>query len=213
MQPKGALYAVCSCKTPCTITVTELGFFFNKSIAMPRLRHFLTFLLLSPVAAGLFGILHDQISYTIAPEYFTRFKFYQFQLLDPTIPERFRVAEIGFLASWWMGILLGLLSSLPAGLHKIPARFKAALFWSLPLMMGFTLFFALAGLGFGIWQTRQIALAHYGDWYLAPGVTDLRAYLCVGYMHNAAYLGGACAIPLGWLWHGIYWWRTRQRNQ
>jgi hypothetical protein len=29
---------------------------------------------LLPLIAGLYGALHDQLSFTIAPEYFTRFK-------------------------------------------------------------------------------------------------------------------------------------------
>ncbi len=28
--------------------------------------------------SGLYGIIHDQISYTVSPEYFTKFKFQQF---------------------------------------------------------------------------------------------------------------------------------------
>ncbi len=32
--------------------------------------------------AGLFGILHDEITFTLAPEYFTRMKFDQFRSAD-----------------------------------------------------------------------------------------------------------------------------------
>lgn len=43
---------------------------------------FLTVLLmiLACLIAGVYGALHNQISYTVAPEYFTKFKFYQFQI-------------------------------------------------------------------------------------------------------------------------------------
>ena len=30
--------------------------------------------------AGIYGALHNQISYSVAPEYFTQFKFIQFQI-------------------------------------------------------------------------------------------------------------------------------------
>ncbi|WP_271785384.1 hypothetical protein [Aquimarina algiphila] len=33
-----------------------------------------------PLIAGVYGILHDQISFSISPEYFTKFKFPQFQI-------------------------------------------------------------------------------------------------------------------------------------
>lgn len=55
--------------------------------------------------AGTFGILHDQITYTISPEYFTRMKFDQFKVWDMGFPRRVFVAEIGFLATWWVGLI------------------------------------------------------------------------------------------------------------
>jgi len=35
-------------------------------------------------------------------------------------------------------------------------------------------------------------------------VVDLRRFLCAGYMHNAAYLGGALSIPAAWLFHIVF---------
>jgi hypothetical protein len=57
------------------------------------------------VIAGCFGILHDQTTYTISPEYFTRMKFDQFRRADFGFPPRVFVAEIGFLATWWVGLI------------------------------------------------------------------------------------------------------------
>ena len=34
------------------------------------------------IMAGIYGILHDQLTYTISPEYYTKFKFYHFGLMD-----------------------------------------------------------------------------------------------------------------------------------
>lgn len=39
-------------------------------------------ILIAPIIGGLYGILHDQLTYTISPEYYTKFKFYQFGLMD-----------------------------------------------------------------------------------------------------------------------------------
>ncbi|MCX6857258.1 MAG: hypothetical protein NTV80_20405, partial [Verrucomicrobia bacterium] len=59
------------------------------------------------VIAGLYGIIHDQITFTIGYEYFTEFKFHQFHYLDKSQPERLIVTEIGFLATWWVGFFAG----------------------------------------------------------------------------------------------------------
>ncbi len=59
---------------------------------MKRLAFLLIFIPLAMLAAGLFGVLHDQISYSVSPEYFTKFKFLQFGLTDSDLPERVRAS-------------------------------------------------------------------------------------------------------------------------
>jgi hypothetical protein len=164
---------------------------------------FCAYLVLAILAAGLFGAIHDQISYTVSPEYFTCFKFPMFHLLDANIPERIRASQVGFLASWWMGIPLGLLTGLAGFIHADAAKMRSALVWSLPVIMGFVLLFALCGLFYGYIQTQAIDLAGYRGWYIPEGVQDLRGFLCAGYMHNSAYLGGVFAIPVAWLFHMV----------
>ena len=79
---------------------------------MPSMKKFallILALLAMPLIAGLYGALHDQVSFTISPEYFTRFKYDQFGF-DPQWfgGDRHTVALIGFLATWWVGALIGL---------------------------------------------------------------------------------------------------------
>lgn len=59
------------------------------------------------LVAGVYGILHDQVTFTISPEYFTKFKFEQFHWADRGLSERVFVGEIGFLATWWVGFFSG----------------------------------------------------------------------------------------------------------
>ncbi len=63
-------------------------------------------LLLSCLMAGLYGMLHNQISYTVSPEYFTSFKFRQ-SGVPPAMGDRAGAALVGWQASWWMGIVIG----------------------------------------------------------------------------------------------------------
>lgn len=170
-------------------------------MTMTKLRTFALYLLLAVIAAGLFGSLHDEISYTVSAEYFTKFKFIQFGLLDASVPERLRAAEVGFLASWWMGIPLGLFTGLAGFMHETAARMRRALLLSLPLIVAFTLVFALAGLALGCALTSQVDLASYQGWFIPDGLEQPRNFLCAGYMHNSAYLGGVLAIPVAWAFH------------
>jgi hypothetical protein len=120
---------------------------------MKKLGMFLLFLPAAGLVAGLFGMIHDQISYSISNGYFTKFNFIQFHLLDLDVPERIRVAEVGFLASWWMGVPLGLLCGLAGFVQRSPALMQRALIWPLLAIPAFALTFALAGLAYGWEQT------------------------------------------------------------
>ena len=55
--------------------------------------------LIGAVIAGVYGVLHDQITYAISPEYFTHMKFKQFHYADVGLGDRVFVATIGFLAA------------------------------------------------------------------------------------------------------------------
>ena len=46
------------------------------------------------LVAAVYGIVHDQITYSISPEYFTRLKFMQFHYADFGLPRRIFVAEV-----------------------------------------------------------------------------------------------------------------------
>ena len=171
------------------------------------MKKILTFFLFIPTAilvAGLFGVLHDQISYSVSNEYFTKFKFLQFHFLNPDVPERIRAAEVGFLASWWMGIPLGVLCGSAGFVQRSPALMRRALLWSLLVIAIFTLTIALTGLAYGWGHTRTIDIGSYRGWFVPPDVDNLRRFLCAGYMHNSAYLGGVLSIPAAWLFHFVF---------
>ncbi|WGR95487.1 hypothetical protein MTX26_06675 [Bradyrhizobium sp. ISRA443] len=165
---------------------------------------FLLFLPAAMLVAGIFGMVHDQISYSVSSEYFSKFKFIQFRLLDPHIPERIRVAEVGFLASWWMGLPLGVLCGAAGFIQRSPALMSRALMQSLIVVAVFTMVVALAGLAYGWVQTETLDAGTYRGWFIPRGVTELRRFLCVGYMHNAAYLGGGLSVAVAWIFHLLF---------
>ena len=107
-----------------------------------KLAVYLLLIGLAVLAAGLFGVAHNQISYTVSPEYFTKFKFWQFHLNDSPLPERIRASLVGFLAAWWMGIPLGLLIGAAGFMHHGHRRMLRVLLWSLAIATTFTLHLA-----------------------------------------------------------------------
>lgn len=74
---------------------------------MVKIVLFPVLLLAACLVAGLYGALHNQVSYTVSPAYFHELKFQQFD-----IPEHLRgrlgASLVGWYASWWIGLLLGI---------------------------------------------------------------------------------------------------------
>ena len=92
---------------------------------LPRM---LGYAVIGGLLAGMYGILHDQITYSISPEYFTHLKFDQFHYANFGLPQRVFVAEIGFLATWWVGFFSAwFIARLTVPAFSRPAAFRHSL--------------------------------------------------------------------------------------
>ena len=165
--------------------------FLLPSAAWPVLRKAALLALTGALIAGAFGILHDQITYTISPEYFTRLKFDQFRAADFGFPRRVFVAEIGFLATWWVGLIAAWFLARIA-LPKFHSPEKRVLS-AMAVLVGITIVFGVAGYFIGptLFENRP-------DWRAAldsMGVTDTTAFNRVAAIHLGSYAGAF----LGWI--------------
>jgi len=170
---------------------------------LKKISVFFLLIFIAVILASLYGIIHNQISYTVSSEYFTKLKFIQFGLLDTAIAERVRASMVGFLASWWMGIPIGVLISAVGFIHKGYKRMFKISFRSMLVAIIFTMFFGLCGLVYGYFQTSSINLNEYYGWRIPENIENIRRFLCAGYMHNSAYLGGVLSIFIAWTFHLI----------
>jgi len=175
-----------------------------------KLLIFFLLILIAILVTGVYGAGHDQVSYTISPEYFTRFKFHQFGLDHVSLPNRMRAAMVGWQASWWMGLPIGLIVGGVGWIHPAPGQMFKLTLVSFALILCITALFGLGGLAYGWWTTRQLDLAAYREvWFIPEGLVHVRRFLCVGHMHNASYLGGTLAILAGIIFHIVTYYRNR----
>lgn len=155
--------------------------------------------LIGALVAGAYGIVHDQITYTISPEYFTQLKFPQFHYADFGWGDRAFAATIGFLASWWVGGVAGWLLArrlLPQQPRRAAYR-QLVLGFACVLTMG--VIFGGGGYVYGLWRGPD---ADYSAWQWAVQrlqVQDLWAFVRVAYIHNASYLGGLAGLVIALL--------------
>ncbi len=155
---------------------------------MGKLPTFFLLLILAAFAAATFGALHNQLSYSVGPTYFTEFKFLQFAIPDTT-PDRLGASIVGVLASWWMGPLIALPAFL-YGLFAVPTArtYLAAGMGAVVLVILLATFGALAGLLGGIFASNTTLL----DAYLTtPDGPTRQDFLRAGFMHDASYIAGA----------------------
>ncbi|MEO5912947.1 MAG: hypothetical protein ABIS50_01855 [Luteolibacter sp.] len=154
--------------------------------------------------AGTFGIIHDQITYTISPEYFTRMKFDQFHAWDFGFPRRVFVAEIGFLATWWVGLIAAwFLARVALRKFQFPAK---SVMRTMASIVGFVVL-----LGVAAYFTGPSLLADRSGWresLESIRVIDQVAFNRVAAIHLASY-GGAL---IGWI-AAMAWFLSRPKSR
>jgi drug/metabolite transporter (DMT)-like permease len=160
----------------------------------------MTKLLLIPVLfvaaclfAGVYGALHNQISYTVCPEYFTKYKFHQFRI-DDRLPDRVGAAIVGWKAAWWMGIVIGILL-IPVGLVM---RGTGPYFWGMIRVFGVVTITTMC-VGIGALAVSYVTTSADVGNFTRYGneITNDVAFAHAGAMHNCSYLGGLMGIISG----------------
>lgn len=153
------------------------------------------------VVGGLYGIVHDQVTYSISEEYFTRNKFHQFAYARPSFDSpRWFAGIIGFLATWWVGALvawvLARVSISREGQLASPRRLAKsfAIVFSVAMAAGF------CGFLYGLWRKTTGYALTWHDWMNELGILNREAFMTVGYIHNASYLGGCLGMLAGILY-------------
>ncbi len=168
-------------------------------LVLQKLAALVLLLLAALLLCGLFGALHDQISYTVSREYFTLFKFVQFGI-DPEGGERLGAASVGLQATWWMGIPIGAVLGTVALFAPAARTMLRETLRTFALVTVIALAIGLLGLLWGWINFVVLSAPAPPDWYVPKGLQNLRPFLCAGAMHNASYLGGVVGLLIGAIW-------------
>ena len=167
----------------------------NKLIALILL------LIIAPILGGVYGIVHDQITYTISNEYYSKFKFIQFGLDNwgmgenigtENTPEiklnnpRIGAAIVGFLATWWVGMIIGIILGLLGLIHRNGKEMFKITMRATLITIGIALIVGIIGLIYG----KLFLASNPPNWFLPENLINRTNFIIVGSMHNFSYLGG-----------------------
>ncbi len=165
-------------------------------------------LIIAPILGGVYGILHDQITYSISEEYYSKFKFIQFGLenwgLGQNIgttekPEikldnpRFGASIVGTLATWWVGMIIGVILGFVGLIHKNGKMMFKTTIKAFLITTGIALLTGILGLVYG----KLFLTENRPNWYLPKNLIDFDSFIMVGSMHNFSYLGGLIGLIIG----------------
>ncbi len=141
---------------------------------------------LSILAAVLFGVVHDQVTARICVEYFTIGHPKILATESPTVLG----LVWGVIATWWVGLLLGVPLAIASIRGSAPGRTAVTLVRPIAILLAcMAAASALFGfVGYGLASNGVLVLMEP----LASRVPEGRhiAFLAVGWAHGASYLAG-----------------------
>jgi hypothetical protein len=164
---------------------------------MRKLKLFFFIIVITPLLCAVFGIIHDQVTYTISEEYYTKFKFIQFHLVDDgmnmQMDHRQGAMIVGAMATWWMGIPIGLFYA--SILVFYPADGPLYRIYFRTVLLTFIITALLSFIGYLAWKFEWIGSTE--GWFIPEDLSDRDSFICVGSIHNFSYIGGTAGLMAG----------------
>ncbi|MNQ44504.1 hypothetical protein D3C85_582640 [compost metagenome] len=157
----------------------------------------MAFIFISPIIAGVFGILHNQFTYTISDEFFTevlfeRFGFVQYGQDTP----RLTASIIGVWSTWWMGLITGFIFAIISLFHSNVRQMIKSIKRATLVTLVTSITFGLIGLCYGF-----LGFSRLNSSCCFPlQIHNIKSFIAVSEMHSFSYLGGAVGLFLGILW-------------
>lgn len=155
---------------------------------------------MSILACVIYGIIHDQITARLCVEYFTVFHAPLFGTDDPTLLG----IGWGILATWWVGLFLGVPLAMVSRAGKLPKRSANDLIRPLAVLM-----FVAACVATTAGIVGFVAASNGWIWMVEPWASRVPAekhilFLADLWAHNASYAAGFVGglVMMAIIWRG-----------
>jgi len=162
---------------------------------------FASFLIASPLIAGIYGGLLDEVSFVISPEFFSKFRLAEYHYSSSDLP--WQVAYTGFNNALLIGVLIGFPIALLTLFHK--SLVKAVRYGVISYVI-IILCTISAGI-IGYLSGKYLLTEDVVKWQLPDSITDKVTFLAIETMNNFTYMGGTIGMLIA-----IYWQMKRKRS-
>jgi hypothetical protein len=154
--------------------------------------------LISILAAVIYGVMHDQVTARLCVEYFTIGHPPVFDTDDPTLLG----IGWGIIATWWVGLVLGVPLSIIARAGVRPKRNAKSLIRPIAILMGVNAVCALAACGVG-WLLAIRGVDTLSPWMAALVPAEKHASFIADYYahltsYSVGFLGGLVVLAIVW---------------
>lgn len=139
--------------------------------------------------AMIYGVLNDQLTYTVSDEYFTKLKYKQFPYLQVSANHRLNVVLIGLMGSWWVGVACGWFIG---RWHLLPGfckNLRQKIFRSYLIIFLTTLVFSISAYLIGFIHGESLALARITQIAEQLELIDPLAFARVSLIQTSVYAG------------------------
>ncbi len=165
---------------------------------MKKISKFLLIIFISIFLTVIYGITNDFITAKISPEFYTKFTFFNFGILDDY--ERtfngnwtFSLIWVGFFSTWWFGLLTGLILGIVGMKYCDQKQMLNKTLKSILIVIVITIIFGFVGYGTAELNPSEIIMN-----YNFPFEIEHKAeFNKVSKIHNFSYYGGIVGLIIG----------------
>ncbi|WP_264551654.1 hypothetical protein [Flavobacterium sp. N2038] len=158
---------------------------------------FICCIFLSVVIAILFGVLHNQFTFTLSNEFFTKVLFERFGFVEyGRNTPRLTVSIIGAWSTWWIGLVSGLVFAFIRLFYSSSKAMLKGISNAILIMLSITILVGLIGLCYGF-----LGLSNLESTCCFPlQVNNVKNFIAVSEMHSFSYAGGGIGVLIAALW-------------
>ena len=160
----------------------------------------LSIVFISIVLIVIYGITLNSITSKISPEFYTKFTFFNFAILDDYGREfngnwTFALIWVGFFSTWWFGLLTGLILGIVGMKYSDEKQMLNKTLKSILIVIGIIIMFGFAGYGIAELNPSEI-ITNYNFPFEIEHKVDFNKVIKI---HNYSYLGAIVGLIIGTL--------------